>query len=58
MYTFILVSCVTNYYSLLNVPVLVNFNYVPLRTLHIGDKRKIVMAAHTGIGVFSGEPTE
>ena len=31
---------------------------MPLRTLYIGDERKMVMAAHTGIGVFSDEPTE
>ena len=31
---------------------------MPLRTLHIGDERKTVMAAHTGIGVFSGELIE
>ena len=31
-----------------------------IRTLHFGDEEKEnnVMAAHTGIGAFSGDPTE
>ena len=58
MHILILVSHVTYYYSLLYVPVLVYIDCMPLRILHIGDERKTVMAAHTGIGVFSGEPTE
>ena len=39
-------------------PVLVHIDYVPLRTLHTGNERKMIMAAHTGIGVFSGESIE
>ena len=58
MHTLILVSRATNHYSLLYVPVLVHIDCVPLRILHIGDERKKVMATHTGIGVFSGKPTE
>ena len=58
MHTLILVSHATNYYSLLYVPVLVHIDCMPLRTLHIGNDRKMIMAAHTEIEVFSGEPTE
>ena len=29
-----------------------------IRTLHIGDETEMEMAAHPGIGVFSGEPIE
>ena len=58
MHTLILVSCATDHYSLSYVPVFVHIDCMPLRTLHIGDERKTVMAAHTGIGVFSGEPSE
>ena len=46
MRTFILVSCATDY-SLLYVPVLEYIDCVLLRTLHISDERKTVMAAHT-----------
>ena len=58
MHTYIFASCATNYYSLLYVPALVHIDCVPLRTLHISDERKMVMVAHTGIGVLSGELTE
>ena len=47
MHTFILVSCATDYYSLLYVPVLEYIDCVLLRTLHISNERKTVMAAHT-----------
>ena len=58
MHTFKLVSCVIDYYSLLYVPVLVHIDCVPLKILHNGNEEKTVMAAYTGIGIFSGEPTE